>query len=410
MKIILLIPFFYLSLSSSAQSFLQDEAKTYSMPLLTKTPRGEALLSWTEKDAQGQTALMMSLSKDGKNFVDKKLIASGSIGNSRLMRAKILPKKDGSLVAVFMYSFSAPPLPSSTNSEHAGHNMPNNKPNENGRGGRGNGRSSQVAFCISKDNGNTWTLPLPVDTDPTPNLMRGFFDATVLPNDEVAVAYLKDVKNSTKHEERDLRIAITKGGVFQAEKLIDAVVCDCCNISLLVDNKGALNVYYRDNNDNIRDIAKVTSTDNGETFSASKIIFNDHWQINGCPHNGAISAAYGDLNLVAWFSAGDNDRGLRLISQDGKKYSIISEPSAKNASVTANDKHAVFYWEQTNASTNSNQIAYQLISGSVSATKWVMQSNVSNSTGILINNELLMAYEAKQASGKSIIKMSSISL
>lgn len=74
--------------------------------------------------------------------------------------------------------------------------------------------------------------------------MRGFFDAVLMANDEVAVAYLKDVKNSTKHEERDLRLAIIKNGVFQDEKLIDPVVCDCCNISMLLDANGALNIYY----------------------------------------------------------------------------------------------------------------------------------------------------------------------
>ncbi|MCU0338763.1 MAG: glycoside hydrolase [Spirosomaceae bacterium] len=190
-----------------AQSFLQDNTKIYAMPLLNQTPKGDVLLSWTEKDTDGKTAFCMALSKDkGHTFSEKKIIATGyGIGNSRLMRARVLSKKDGSLVAVFM-------------------NNPNAGP---GRGGRG----GQVAYCVSKDSGTTWTLPQPVDTDPTPNLMRGFFDATVLANDEVAVAYLKDVKGSTKHEERDLRIAITKNGVFEAEKLIDAVVCDCCNIS-----------------------------------------------------------------------------------------------------------------------------------------------------------------------------------
>jgi BNR repeat-like domain len=388
---------FFVSVSVNAQQFLQDESKAYAMPLLTKTPKGELLLSWTEKDAENKTALCVAISKDnGGTFLDKKIIATGyGIGNSRLMRAKVLSKKDGSLVAVFMNNPNATPPPADGA--------------QGGRGGGGRG-GSQVAYCTSKDGGNTWTAPQPVDIDPTPNLMRGFFDATVLANDEVAVVYLKDVKNSTKHEERDLRIAITKNGTFQAEKLIDAVVCDCCNISLLVDNKGALNVYYRDNNNDIRDIAKMTSADNGQTFSKSDIVYKDNWQINGCPHNGAVSATFGSTNLVSWYSAAETEKGIRLVSQDGKKLSLISDMTAKNQAVAADGKKAVFLWEQTNPANNNVQIAYQIIDKNASATKWIDQNNIGNATALVTGNELLIAYEQRQQGKKTILKINKITL
>ena len=206
---ILLLAFILFGMMSQAQISLNDTTKAYTMPLLTKTPKGEVILSWTEKDMQGMTSLCMALSKDnGKTFTDKKIVASGyGISSSRLMKAKILAKKDGSLVAVFM-------------------NNPNATAPTAG-GGRGS-KGAELSFCTSKD-GNTWTNPQAVDTDPTKGLLRGFFDAVIMANGEIAVAYLKDVKGSTKHEERDLRISITKNGAFETEKLIDAVVCDCCN-------------------------------------------------------------------------------------------------------------------------------------------------------------------------------------
>jgi BNR repeat-like domain len=390
----------FVAIISNAQQFLQDESKAYSMPMLTKTPKGEVLLSWTEKDAEGKTALCMALSKDnGKTFAGKKTIASGyGVSNNRLMRAKVLAKKDGSFVAVFMNNPNAtPPAAGGGNG---------------GRGGGGGGRGGQVAYCTSKDGGSTWAAPQPVDTDPTPNLMRGFFDAIVLANDEVAVTYLKDVKNSTKHEERDLRMSITKNGVFQAEKLIDAVVCDCCNISLLVDNKGILNVYYRDNNNDIRDIAKMTSTDNGATFSKSEILYKDNWQIAGCPHNGAVSTAFGNTNLITWFSAAETEKGIRLVTQDGKKLSLINDPSAKNTAIAADAKNAVFLWEQTNPANNSNQVAYQVMGkpNTLIATRWIDQVGSYNVTGIIADNQLLVAYEVKNATNKNSIKISSITL
>lgn len=368
-----------------ANPILNDPTKAYSMPLLTKTANGDVLFSWTEKDQAGMVGFCFSVSKDlGKTFSDKKIIYSGTgIGNSRLMRAKLLVKKDGSLVAVF-----------------------------SNRGNANNGkRTLDIVYCTSKDQGNTWTAPQSVDSDPTTGNVKGFFDAVVLPNDEIAVAYLKDVAGSTKHEERDLRLVLTKNGVFQPEKVIDPVVCDCCNISLLIDAKGALNIYYRDNNDEIRDMATMTSTDNGLTFSKSQILHNDQWKINGCPHSGAISTVFGQSALITWFSGAESEKGIRLVTQEGKKLAVINDPFAKNAYVAADAKNAVFMWEQNNAQ-NITQIAYKTINANkVSETYWIKEAeNVTNSAGLLAGNQLLVVYEVRNENGKNSINWSKINL
>lgn len=368
-----------------ANPILNDPTKAYSMPLLTKTANGDVLFSWTEKDQAGMVGFCFSVSKDlGKTFSNKKIIYSGTgIGNSRLMRAKLLVKKDGSLVAVF-----------------------------SNRGNANNGkRTLDIVYCTSKDQGNTWTAPQSVDSDPTTGNVKGFFDAVVLPNDEIAVAYLKDVAGSTKHEERDLRLVLTKNGVFQPEKVIDPVVCDCCNISLLIDAKGALNIYYRDNNDEIRDMATMTSTDNGLTFSKSQILHNDQWKINGCPHSGAISTVFGQSALITWFSGAESEKGIRLVTQEGKKLAVINDPFAKNAYVAADAKNAVFMWEQNNAQ-NITQIAYKTINANkVSETYWIKEAeNATNSAGLLAGNQLLVVYEVRNENGKNSINWSKINL
>ncbi|MCU0470336.1 MAG: glycoside hydrolase [Arcicella sp.] len=382
------IAILFTSMAAFAKPILDDTTKAYSMPLFTKTPKGEVLLSWTEKDNQGITAFCLAFSSDnGKTFTEKKTIYAGAgVNNSRLMRAKVLTKKDGTLVAVF-----------------------SNRPDTSTPGvGR---RAAEIVYCVSTDGGNTWTKPQPVDTDPTKGIMRGFFDAVLMANDEVAVAYLKDVKGSTKHEERDLRIAITKKGIFQPEKLIDAVVCDCCNISLLVDESGALNVYYRDNNDNIRDIARMTSTDNAETFSPSKILHSDNWQINGCPHNGATSTTFGKSALVAWFSGAANEPGIRLVTQEGKQLFVLNSSGAKNAFLSSSAQNVALLWEQ-NQENNISQIAYRKVTADkVSEVTFLKESaNGTNATGLVIDNQLIVAFEVKQPNKKNTIKMSSVSL
>jgi BNR repeat-like domain len=377
------------ALTEEANPFQNDSTKAYTMPLLSQTPKGDLMLSWTEKDAQGITSLCIAFSSDkGKTFSAKKTVYSGAgVSNSRMMRAKVLAKKDGSFVAVFA-------------------NRPDAVPNQGGRS-----RTGDIAFCVSKDGGNTWTSPKSVDADPT-QCMRGFFDAVLMANDEVAVAYLKDVANSTKHEERNLRLVTTKNGVFESERIIDPVVCDCCPISLLLDANGGLNVYYRDNNDNIRDMAKMTSTDNGATFSTPKILHDDQWKINGCPHSGAISSTYGKSALIAWFSGAEKESGLRLATQDGQKLFVISNPSAKNAYLVETPKTSVMLWEQNKDEENVSQIAFRKINNNkVSETNWLNgSSNATNVSGLTIDNQILVAYEVKQANKRNSIKISTLGL
>jgi len=368
-----------------------DTAKIYSMPLLSKTQSNDVMLTWTEKNAQGMVSLCLAISRDyGKNFSEKKIIYSGTgIGNSRLMRAKVLSKKDGTLVAVFSNRSTAPAT---------------STPPKRG------GRSLDIVYCESKDGGTTWTNPQSVDSDKTTGIVRGFFDAILMSNDEVAVAYLKDVANSTKHEERDLRLVITKNGVFQPERVIDPVVCDCCNINLLVDANGALNVYYRDNNDDIRDIARMTSFDNAETFSKPQIVHDDQWKINGCPHSGATSIKSGKSTLIAWFSGTDKEPGIRLVTNEGKKLLILADPTAKNVFLLGSAQTSVMLWEQVQG--EIPQLAYRKIkNNSVSETTWIEGSaNGSNPCGLVVDGQLLLAYEVKQGTGKPQLKLSTVGI
>lgn len=376
-----------------------DNAHAYLLPTLTKNKQGEPVLYWTEKDEKNEMALYFSVSKDGgKTFGDKKLIyADAGIGSSRLMRPKLLFKKDGSMAAVFSYRAPSVVVPASTAHE-GGHGNHNAAPAPKAK------RDLQIRYTVSKDNGSSWTAPISVDAD-TARLVRGFFDAVVLANDEIAVAYLKDVKGSTKHEERDLRMVITKNGVFQPEKLIDPVVCDCCNISLLVDNKGTLNVFYRDNNNDIRDIARMTSADNGVTFSKPAILHNDKWEIKGCPHAGVASVATPTGALVTWFSGANEQSGVRLVDADGKLLKVLSA-NAKNGYVAADTKQAVFVWEQTTEG-GASQLFYNKIAGGKALDSQLVRGSDygQNATGLLVNGKLILAYEVAKPDSKTALSV-----
>ncbi len=382
-----------------------DPNKSYTLPTLAKNKKGEVVLYWTEKDPQNQVALYFATSKDGKTYGEKKLVfVDAGLGNGRLARPKLLFKKNGEMVAVFSYRAGgamppreARPTAQAQEANHTNHNAP--APQQAAARPK---RSSEIRFTVSKDGGNTWSTPTSVDTDTT-KLTRGFFDAVVLPNDEVAVAYLKDVKGSTKFEERDLRLVITKNGVFQPERLIDPVVCDCCNISMVVDDAGALHMVYRDNNNDIRDMAHIVSKDNGATFSAPKTLYADKWEIKGCPHSGATSASTKTDQFITWFSGTQNGQsGVRLTNASGKLLKVL-DASAKNASITADDKTAVWVWEQTAENGPSNIFYSKVVNGKLLDSQKVASSDFGqNASTLVVNGKILVAYEVLKADKKTV--------
>lgn len=390
-----------------------DETRAYAAPTLTQNPKGEAVLSWTEKDPQGLVHLYFATSANlGQTFSEKREIAAASgLGASRLMRPKLLFKKDGTMVAVFSNrGGEAAPVaakPAAHEGEHAGHGA--EKPAAPSRP-----TDLQIVYATSKNGGQTWTAPKPVHADTKAGVVRGFFDATVLANGEVAVAYLNDIEG--KAHSRDLRLVTSKGDAFGPEKIIEPFVCDCCPMSLLVDDRGALHVYYRENKANIRDLDHLVSTDHGATFSTPTRLYEDNWQITGCPHSGPTSVRYGNSALVAWYSGTTtNSPGIRVVTQEGKRLFVLDEPTAKNSWLAASPKAAVLVWEQASDKGESPATALALRSiapsGGVSETRWVVASeNATNATALVVDDQVIVAYEVKRPDKKNGIKVSRVKL
>ncbi len=365
-----------------------DTTLTYASPTLQQTPAGDNMLIWSEKSPNGNNALCFAIANKGGDFNNKKIIAQNTgLGNGRFSKAKVLFRKNGDWVAVFSQRFENPPI---------------GKPA--GRGPAG------IVFSKSSDKGNTWSEPIFVDTDPNSKLLRGFFDAAIMPNDELAVAYLKDVAGSTKHEERNLRLVITEKMVPQTEQIIDDVACDCCPVNMVINTKGELEIMYRDNNNDIRDMAILTSKNNGKSFAASRILSPDNWKIAGCPHSGAVTFHSGKASLWAWQAGSEKEPGLRLVDAKGKKLFINSDASAKSPSLAGQNDTQVLAWEQTN--NGQNQIAYKIIKGDkISDTKWLTGSD--NATGVsthLQGKELYFTYEVKMANKKNQLKVDKVEI
>ena len=370
-------------------NIMTDTTLTYSSPTIQLNPEGETMLFWSEKSTDGLNALCFAVSADnGASFTNKKVIAQNTgLGNSRFAKAKLLFRKNGDWVVVYSQRFENPLV---------------GKP-----GGRG---PAGIVFSTSADKGNTWSTPVFVDTDPNKKLLRGFFDAAIMPNDELAVAYLKDVAGSTKHEERNLRLVVTEKMQPKAEQIIDEIACDCCPVNVSITAKGELQVMYRDNNNDIRDMAILSSKDNGKTFAASRILSADNWKIAGCPHSGAVTLQEDKAALWAWQAGSEKEPGLRVVDAKGKKLFINSDASAKNPAIAGNAKMQVVAWEQNKD--NVSKIAYKIMqNGSLKETTWLPNSENGMGASVLVaGNMLIMAYEVKMPNKKNQMKVEVLSM
>jgi hypothetical protein len=115
--------------------------------------------------------------------------------------------------------------------------------------------------------------------------------------------------------------------------------------------------------------------------------------------------------LVAWFSGTESNSGVRLATREGKKLFVLDDASIKNPYLVESSKSAIILWEQ-NAENSISKLAYRKINNNkVSETAWVDGSaNATNSVALTVDNQILVAYEVKQANKRNTIKLSSLSI
>ncbi len=116
--------------------------------------------------------------------------------------------------------------------------------------------------------------------------------------------------------EMTLRFAmISKEGQLSNETVLDERICDCCPTSAVRTPNGALVVYRDRSEKEIRDISIVRYQDG--VWSQPQTLYEDNWEIAGCPVNGPAIAVQGEKVAVAWFTwANEIARVKVLFSND----------------------------------------------------------------------------------------------
>lgn len=113
------------------------------------------------------------------------------------------------------------------------------------------------------------------------------------------------------HKPMTIRFAeITNAGDIVNEIELDSSVCDCCQTSITNTDKGPI-VVYRDRSDKeIRDIYVTRNIDDG--WETPVPVYNDEWEIYGCPVNGPKVVSNSNNLAVSWFTVADGKPSVNL--------------------------------------------------------------------------------------------------
>lgn len=181
-------------------------------------------------------------------------------------------------------------------------------------------RAGNLLYKLSSDQGKTWSQEQPVHRDTTAGKSHSYAELTRLPNGEIGLIWLDE--KLPGYEGRSVRFTQTlANGGFRPEIVVDSSACQCCRPGIVVDKLGRIYLTYRDwlpteTGPGARDISYVVSVNNGQSFSSPKVLVNDDWQINACPHSGPQLFVRDEAVYATWYSGASKHEGIRLARLD----------------------------------------------------------------------------------------------
>lgn len=270
-----------------------------SEPSLHLSKKGIIYLNWLEEIENKNTALKFSTLKENNTWSSPKTIATGKDWFVNWADfPSITSFGENNLVAHF--------LDKSADDTYA----------------------YDVKLTVSNDNGNTWQKPFIPHKDNTPT-EHGFVSKLAISDNSFLSVWLDGrqynyaEKDSTIVKEMTLRSAlIDDNGKTLNKYLIDNRVCDCCQTDIAKTNSGAI-VCYRDRSENeIRDIYFSRFLEG--KWTESQAVFNDNWNIAGCPVNGPSISSKNDTIAVSWFTMADNSSKVKVAfsNNDGETFNV----------------------------------------------------------------------------------------
>ncbi len=181
--------------------------------------------------------------------------------------------------------------------------------------------TADVRFSYSSDYGKTFSTPVTVNND---NLLAGhsFNEMQVTGAGKVSIVWLDGrLSHQRRQQGKDSNGSALFYGVanprenkfeFSNQLLVNGT-CVCCRIAIDVNQQGELAMLWRHiYGDNLREFTLLTLAEKNKSKNEKPIqISNDHWKINGCPHQGGgLSINQENRYHMVWFNQGDKGKGI----------------------------------------------------------------------------------------------------
>ncbi|PWK23366.1 BNR repeat protein [Arcicella aurantiaca] len=354
---------------------ISDSQNVGVTPRFTKDVNGNPVLSWVEKEGDKVNRFFFAILKDGGATFSEKIMVKvpETISTHAEGMPKIAFKKNGEIIASFEMSKPTP------TERFAGN----------------------LYYVVSKDNGKTWTEPQTVHTDVTAGKSHSFNDITTLPDGQVGFVWLDEKLG--KYTGRSVKFRQTlSDGTLSPEVVVDSNACQCCRTNLFVDADKNLHILYRDMLvDGSRDISHVISKDGGKSFTDAKVIFDDKWKVNACPHTGPSITQVGKDLYTTWFTGKENEAGVRLTKLgSGKLIDNIQTNRAKHPQISNLNDNLVLVWEQSMQKDDTffTKIGLKIFGKDRLKQEWLTPDGmVCNYPVVMaVGEDLLIAYEQKK--------------
>ncbi|MEX1011582.1 MAG: hypothetical protein WDZ29_05910 [Balneolaceae bacterium] len=180
-----------------------------------------------------------------------------------------------------------------------------------------------IAF---RDESGRWSNIVTPHLDGTPT-EHGFVSMAPLSGESVVAVWLDGRQTEGRSEEgyddpdhaMTIRSAeVHADGRVERQRVIDSMVCDCCPTGMVREGEELLLVYRGRTDGEVRDILIARYDISSGEWSEPVSVYDDGWEIAGCPVNGPRIDSRGDLVAVAWFTAAGEEPQVRLaLSRDG---------------------------------------------------------------------------------------------
>ncbi len=198
------------------------------------------------------------------------------------------------------------------------------------------GAKGDLAVWRSADSGKTWTSAPPVND--VPGAAKEGLHAMVADHDGNLFATWLDLRapGTTLYGAGSRDGGLTWGKNVAIYRSPAGTICQCCDPSLAIGEKGEISVMWRNFVDGNRDMYLSHSSD-GVHFSSARKLGDGTWPLNACPMDGGGLAMNQGRLISAW------RRGTQIyLDEPGKPETVIG--AGKDVTVAAGKKGIYVIW------------------------------------------------------------------